>query len=166
MAQDEYYETGDSPRMRRRKSIITFALVLLLLFFAIWYALSYVRADVASGTQTTAVTQSPTCGMSPKEVEVNVYNATNRDGLAGRVANQLKERGFTVKTVANDPKKAKVEGIGQLRYGSDGRKGAKLVGLHTGDVRMIQDARKRTTVDLVIGPGFKKLSAKGSVKTC
>lgn len=166
MTQDEHYEMGDSPRMRRRKSIITFALVLLLLFFASWYALSYIRADEASSTQPTAITQSPTCGMSPKQVEVNVYNATKREGLAGRVANQLKKRGFTVKTVANDPKQAKVEGTGQLRYGSNGRKEAKLVGLHTGDFQMIQDPRKRTTVDLVLGPDFKRLSAESTIATC
>ena len=41
---DDYGEE-DPVRARRRRSVITFAVVLLLLFFAVWYALSYIRAD-------------------------------------------------------------------------------------------------------------------------
>ena len=168
MSQDPYDDIAPA-RSRRRRSIITFAIVLLMLFFAVWYALSYIRADGAQAGRTSSSTthSSPsTCGISPKQVEVNVYNATNRDGLAGRVATQLTARGFTVKTVANDPKKVKIDGAGVLRYGSGGRNEAKLVGLHTGKLEMLQDARKRTTVDVVLGPTFKKLVPEADVQPC
>lgn len=169
MAPDEYGES-DPATSRRRRSIITFGLVLLLLFFAVWYALSYIRADEARGEQTTSSTTTrsanPTCDISPQQVEVNVYNATDRDGLAGRVAADLKKRGFNVKTIANDPKKAKLDGAGQLRYGSNGRKGADLVRVHTGTFEMIQDARKRTSVDVVLGPKFTKLSPEAELPGC
>lgn len=169
MAPDEYGE-NDPATSRRRRSIITFSLVLLLLFFAVWYALSYIRADEATGEEATssATTRSTTstCDVSPQQVEVNVYNATDREGLAGRVAADLEERGFDVKTVANDPKKAELDGAGQLRYGSNGRKGADLVQVHTGEVEMIQDARKRTSVDVVLGPRFTQLVPEADLPGC
>ena len=167
MAQDEYDTPGDEGRARRRRSVVTFAVVLLLLFFAVWYALSYIRADRASGSASTSTsTPAPTCMRSPSDVEVNVYNATNRDGLAARVARQLKARGFTVKTVANDPKKVTVEGAGQLRYGRAGKPDADFVAGHTGPLRKLQDSRTRTTVDIVRGPDFERLVRSSEVTTC
>lgn len=166
---EDPYDDNDPTRSRRRRSIITFTIVLLLLFFAVWYAMSYIRADGSpSDRASSSTTQSSpsTCDITPEQVEVNVYNATNRDGLAGRVASQLTDRGFDVKTVANDPKKAELDGIGNLRYGSNGRKGAKLVGLHTGSFEMIQDARKRTSVDVVLGPTFTKLVPEADIQAC
>lgn len=162
------YGEGSGARARRRRSAITFSVVLLMLFFAFWYALSYIRADEASSATTTSTTswQSSTCDISPSQVEVNVYNATDRDGLAARVAEQLKKRGFDVKTVANDPKRADLEGAGELRYGSNGRKGAGLVAQHTGEFQKKQDVRKRTSVDVVLGPTFTQLVPEDAIEAC
>lgn len=166
MAEDENYGRSDESRARRRRSAVTLTVVLLVVFFAAWYALSYIRAEGAAGTPSTTTNSSPTCGMSPQQVEVNVYNATDRDGLAGQVAQELKKRGFMVKTVANDPKKSELTGRGQLRYGNNGKKGAELLGLHTGTFDKIQDVRKRTTVDVVIGPKYQHLAQESSIKPC
>ena len=168
----DYLDDEDPARSRRRRSIITFAVVLLLLFFAAWYALSYIRADQARGEQaatsssTTMSNEGSTCDISPGQVDVNVYNATNRAGLAARVAGQLEERGFSVKTIANDPKKAKLDGPGQLRYGSNGRKGADLVRVHVGEFEMIHDVRKRPSVDVVLGPTYERMVPEGELPTC
>ncbi|HCE60966.1 LytR C-terminal domain-containing protein [Janibacter terrae] len=162
----EDYGMSNEARGRRRRAVVTILLVLLLIFYAAWYALSYIRADTVSRQQAAPVTRSVTCTTSPKQVEVNVYNATNRDGLAARVASDLKARGFTVKTVANDPKKRKVTGRGQLRYGSAGAKGAKLVALHVGHFEKLADSRARTTVDVVLGPDFTRLASESRIETC
>lgn len=157
---------SSAARGRRRRAVVTILLVLLLIFYAAWYALSYIRADTASRQRTPAVAQSVTCTTSPKQVEVNVYNATNRDGLAARVAADLRARGFSIKTVANDPKKRKVTGRGQLRYGRAGATDAKLVALHVGPVEKLVDSRARTTVDVVLGPDFAQLASESRIETC
>nr|WP_257907752.1 hypothetical protein [Janibacter limosus] len=53
-----------------------------------------------------------------------------------------------------------------LRYGSGGRNEAKLVGLHTGKLEMLPGPRKRTTVDVVLGPTFTKLVPEADVQPC
>lgn len=154
----EVYGEPTESRERRRRSLVTFLVVLLLLFFAAWYALSYIRAEEdrrANGPAPSSAT--PSCSITPKDVQVNVYNATTREGLAGRVAEQLEKRGFVVKTVANDPKKVEVTGAGQLRFGPKGAAQARLVAAHVSEAKDVKDQRQRTTVDIVLGPGFRNL---------
>ncbi|MGQ0464458.1 MAG: LytR C-terminal domain-containing protein [Sporichthyaceae bacterium] len=50
---------------------------------------------------------------------VNVYNSTQRTGLAIEVADQLRERGFQIGEVGNDPERRKVRGTGELRISKD-----------------------------------------------
>lgn len=166
MSDDEYYGAGSGARARRRRAVITVLLVLLMLFFAFWYAMSYIRADESGTGADSATPTRPACTSSPQQVQVNVYNATNRDGLAARVAAQLKERGFTVKTVANDPKKRTVTGRGELRYGTNSMADAQLLLRHTGDFQRIKDSRERRTVDVVVGPQFEQLVSESAVRAC
>ena len=166
MSDEEYYGAGSGARARRQRAIITVVVVLLLLFFSFWYAMSYIRADQGAGSTNASVPARPACTSSPQQVQVNVYNATNRDGLAARVAAQLKDRGFVVKTVANDPKKRTVTGRGELRYGTGSFADAQLVLRHTGSFQRIKDSRQRRTVDVVVGPDFTRLVAEDQVTTC
>lgn len=166
MKQEESYGRTREARVRRRRSAITLGLTVLFLFFAAWYALSYMRADEAARATTPTTPPPIACTTSPHDVAVNVYNATSRNGLAASVAKQLKERGFTVKTVANDPKKVKITGRGQLRYGSSGKQAAELVGLHAGPLESVMDARTRVTVDVVLGPKFQRLATESTLPTC
>lgn len=163
---DEYYGQSAEARARRRRAVITLLLALLMIFFAVWYAMSYIRADQGAGSTSASVPARPACTSSPQQVQVNVYNATNRDGLAARVAAQLKDRGFVVKTVANDPKKRTVTGRGELRYGTGSFADAQLVLRHTGSFQRIKDSRQRRTVDVVVGPEFTRLVAEDKVTTC
>jgi len=163
---DGYYGRSTEARARRRRAVITVLIVVLVLFFAAWYALAYMRADGGSRATGTTTTAAPTCPLTPAQVEVNVYNATNREGLAGRVARGLKKRGFVVKTVANDPKQMEVTGRGQLRHGTKGAKGAELVGRHVGTFEDVPDERARTSVDVVVGPGYRRLVSEQLVGDC
>lgn len=163
---DEYYGQSTEARARRRRSIITVLIVLLVLFFAAWYAMSYIRADGSPSATDSSSSVSPSCDLTPAQVDVNVYNATNRDGLAGRVAKDLKERGFVVKTVANDPKQVEVTGRGQLRHGDDGAKGAKLLSRHLGSFSDSPDDRERAAVDVVLGPDYRHLVREDRVTGC
>ncbi len=170
MASDELHGQSAAKRARRRRSVITFLIVLLLLFFAAWYALSYIRADDAkragASTATSATISATSCVLTPEQVEVNVFNATSREGLAGQVAKDLKKRGFVVTTVANDPKHADVTGRGHLRFGNDGVNPAKLVSRHVGNFEEHPDARKRASVDVVLGPKYQRLVDEAKIVGC
>lgn len=166
MAADDHYGETSEARARHRRSVITVSLVILMIFFAVWYALSYIRADGAEGASPTTTSSTSSCDITPQEVEVNVYNATDRAGLAAQVAKGLRGRGFVVETVANDPKRAELTGLGELRYGSVGKAGADLVDEHVGSFARNVDERTRTNVDVVLGPTFDGLVDKESVPDC
>lgn len=162
---DEYGMTSEE-RAGRRRMVLTVLLVALIAFFVLWYAMSYVRADGGAPSDATTASSSletPACSIPPKKVTVNVYNATDRTGLAGRVAKELRERGFDVELVANDPKQAEVQGVGQLRHGKVTDPEARLLMKHTGKFRDVQDQRTRETVDVVLGEEFRRLVPAGQV---
>lgn len=163
---DEYYGQSAEARARRRRAVITSLLALLMIFFAAWYAMSYIRADDARRAESSSSTSSPTCPAKAEDVQVNVYNATTREGLATKVARDLRKRGFDVRTVANDPKKAEVTGPGELRHGTNGTKGAELLSEHVGEFSITKDERERTSVDVVLGPDYRKLTSRSAVEDC
>ncbi|WP_338748688.1 LytR C-terminal domain-containing protein [Janibacter alittae] len=162
---DRYGESSEA-RARSRRSVITVSLVILMLFFAAWYALSYMRAADTPNASPTPSSTTTACDLAPEDVEVNVYNATNRAGLAAQVAKGLRERGFTVKTVANDPKRAELTGRGELRYGDPGTSGAELVDGTVGVFARRVDERTRTSVDVVLGPQFDGLLGGAAGPDC
>lgn len=166
---DEYYGQSAEARARRRRAVITLLLALLMIFFAVWYAMSYIRADDerrASESAESSATESPTCVTKASEFKVNVYNATDRAGLASKVARDLRKRGFDVQTIANDPKGTEVSGPGELRHGTNGTKGAELLSDHLGDFSIDKDERDRTTVDVVLGPDYERLVAEDTAPDC
>lgn len=168
MTDDHYGRTAEA-RARRRRTSLTILIVLLMLFFAAWYAMSYLQAGDQQATPTTTSSSSTSSTApcpEPADVPVNVYNATNRAGLAAEVATALRARGFDVKTVANDPKRAQLTGPGQLRYGAAGAKGAERVAGHVGNFERKIDERSRPSVDVVLGPEYEQLVSPAEVPTC
>jgi hypothetical protein len=93
----------------------------------------------------------------PSAVTVNVYNATERRGLAGTVATQLRKRGFHVAKVDNDPLERKVTGAAEVRSSTVGADAARTVTAQVGTVVAVPDQRKDATIDLVLGAGFHAL---------
>lgn len=163
---DEYYGQSAEARARRRRAVITLLLALLMIFFAVWYAMSYIRADDERRATESSSSATPTCETKASEFKVNVYNATDREGLATTVARDLRKRGFDVQTVANDPKGTEVTGPGELRHGTNGTKGAELLSDHLGDFSIDKDERDRTTVDVVLGPDYERLVAEDTAPDC
>jgi hypothetical protein len=146
-----------SRRARRRRALITLAIVALMLFFAFWYAYSYYRTD-RDRTPTATPTCTTTKTVAPASVTLNVYNATNRNGLAARTATEVRKRGFKVATVANDPLQKTVDRTAEVRYGKSGTNGAKLVLALVKGSRAVLDARTDSSVDLVLGEKFTALA--------
>jgi hypothetical protein len=154
-------------RLRQRRTVVTLALVVLALFFAFWYALSYYKAskDVPA-PRPSCVT--PTVALPPSKVRLNVYNATTRTGLAAATAKSLGERGFVVGKVDNDPLRKSVKGSAELRFGPAGKSAANVVYRHLTSATLVQDKRKDATVDVVLGNAWKSLAKvpPGPSPTC
>ncbi|GAA4980254.1 LytR C-terminal domain-containing protein [Kineococcus glutinatus] len=101
-------ERGRARRLRRiRRQRIVFATLVVLVLAA-----GVVAALIATGRwepgEDPAATAGPTCSgaappaaAAPAEVRVQVLNSTDRQGLAGSVAAELRQRGFTVTLVDN-----------------------------------------------------------------
>lgn len=166
--------TTESPaslekRARQRRALITLGVLVLGLFFAFWYGLSYYQADEHARA---ARPPEPTCRpyvpptLAPAQVTVNVYNATTRSGLAGSTAKLLAERGFTVGKVANDPTRRAVPKVAEVRFGPQGSAGAELVlkALPAGTTS-VPDQRKGATVDVALGTGFRALRPEAAAAT-
>ncbi|HEV7196196.1 MAG TPA: LytR C-terminal domain-containing protein [Pedococcus sp.] len=153
-------ETGASSagRSRRRRSLITLALVALMLFFAFWYAYSYYRASGSPQASASTSTCTGTTTPVPSAITVNVYNATQREGLAARTAAEVRKRGFKVSSVANDPLQHTVTGVAEVRYGRAATESSKLVLALVKGGKLVLDGRTDGTVDLVLGEKFKALS--------
>jgi hypothetical protein len=145
-------------RARRRRALITLGVVALMLFFAFWYAYSYYQ-----GSDKAKAAPSPTCTATstvrtPAQVTVNVYNATDRTGLAAKTAVDVRKRGFKVSTVSNDPLQKDVTLSAEVRYGPTGRESAKLVLTLVKGAKAVKDSRTDSSVDLVLGAKFTALT--------
>ncbi len=163
MSADEYYGRSSEARARRRRSVVTVVLVLLLVFFATWYALSYLTQDGADQDSPDATSSTPTCEVKPEQVEVHVFNAAGRAGVAADVREDLKKRGFDVTSIDNE---SEVSGRGELRHGPSGAKGAELLAEHFGEAEDVDDDREDATVDVVVGPEYERLVSEERAPSC
>jgi hypothetical protein len=127
----------------RWRTPITMVILLGILAGGGWWGWNSL---INSSAEPTCVEQKlPNNRLVPKQVVLNVYNGGARAGSAQRVADALKQRGFNIGKISNEPKGNKVDVAGQLNQ--------KAV--------LVADGRTDHTVDLVIGAGFGSVRLKG-----
>ena len=90
-----------------------------------------------------------------KSVAVNVYNGGRKEGMAGKAAAELKQRGYAVKAVTNgsttyDAPVVVVSGI-------SGRPAAFNLQRNVAGAEYVQDDRKGTTVDFIVTSSYTGL---------
>ncbi|TDC20678.1 LytR family transcriptional regulator [Streptomyces sp. 8K308] len=191
MGGKKFRVTGNHyPRMRRprRRRKVLAALSITSVLGLLGYG-TLQLVDVFSGDEDTERTAPATSGRpqsgtncapeqpeerrveppEPSAITVNVFNATQRTGLAQATADALAERGFTIGEVANAPEEldGKVEGTGLL-LGTTAAEEAgaltvlatQLEGAETDQNRPGQRANTAESVDLVIGENFQELTAE------
>jgi hypothetical protein len=167
---EKLHESGASirRRRRRRRATITLTLVALVLLGTFAYAAAYFQGWV--GTRTPKPLASPACqvvppvnALIPRAVTVNVYNSTDRAGLAASVAKSLRTQGFTVADVANDPLGRPISGVGEIRHGRTGAAGATLAAKRLSGAKLVLDNRTDASIDLVLGTKFTALSVPPKV---
>jgi hypothetical protein len=143
-----------SLRLRRALPALVFLLVLCGLAGLTWLKVIDQVDDRAAAAA---------CGPKPvdsSKVQVRVYNATAREGLARKIAGQLVGRGYVIVATDNDPLSGirPVDGAAEVRYGPAGARAAALLRRQVPGATMYKDARQDATVDLVLGEQFRRLS--------
>jgi len=95
--------------------------------------------------------------ISPPLVMVNVYNASERVGLAERTMSEFEDQGFGPGSVGNAPKGTKVH-YAQVWSKNPTRPDVKLVASRLGhDIRVVRKAGGTEGVMVVVGERFNKL---------
>jgi hypothetical protein len=169
--------SGGGPRRRRPWATgILIVLMMAVVFGGTYGAVVLLRgggnepgpgsSGGSSATPDTCVTVTVTPGAAlpePATVTVNVYNATDRSGLARTTADELKAREFGIGAVANDPLGKSIAGVAEIRYGVDGADNAKLLRYYAPKAKLVQDKRTDATVDLVLGEQWKAVAPQKAV---
>lgn len=146
---------------QRRRSIIVLSTLGAVLVIAFVVALAFVQGWLppkGDATPTARATTTQTCTASaapaPKSITVNVYNATQRAGLAATTAQALGGQGFVVGTVTNDPLQKAVPGVAEIRHGAAGLAKAQALAARFPGATLLKDARTDETVDVAVGDKF------------
>ncbi|MEU3252931.1 LytR C-terminal domain-containing protein [Streptomyces sp. NPDC006997] len=182
----QYRITGDKyPRMRRprRRGRLVLAGVASVAALGMvgWGTLQLVDVFTGGGDKASAAgngagcpagaSPSPSAGKgsaraaalpAPRQITVNVLNATTRTGLAQKTADELKKRGFKIGEVGNATKEydKKVKGAGVVLGPAAALDTAlPVLGAQLPAAERRTDAqRKDVAVDLIIGDGFRRLA--------
>ncbi len=164
----------DRVRRARRRAAV-FGLIVLLVIGTGVYAAGLFQGAWSwppfGGTAASAPSGAPCPSLTrtaapPRDVRVRVYNATDRTGLAARVASQLQARGFGVPEIDNDPIGATVTQAAQVRHGPQGLAAARAVAAQVPGAVLVDDGRDGSDVDLAIGAGYgDRLAAVDTVAT-
>jgi hypothetical protein len=88
---------------------------------------------------------------------VNVMNATGRDGVAAQVASGLAKRRFRVGGISNAPETWYITQPAVVRHGPQGLDQALLTAAQIPGATLFADSRTGTSVDVVIGLGYRAL---------
>jgi hypothetical protein len=154
---------------RRRRTTLTLTVVAVLMLGTFAFAGAYYQGWIGGGSTSKPVANAK-CQRTgraqpsgPKAVTVNVYNATDRTGLAASVAKSLRTQGFKIAKVTNDPLGKSIRGVGEVRHGRMGAGGATLAAARLRGAKVVSDRRTDATVDLVLGNRFTALSAPARV---
>ncbi len=161
---------AETDRQRRRSIAILgglggFLLVAFLIAFAA--VQGWLPSSSSGEPQATSTTPSCTAPSLPpvSDVTVNVYNSTARAGLAGTTARSLRQQGFVVAQVENDPLNKQVAGVAEIRYGTAGSAKAQTLALRFPGAVLVDDGRGGEMVDVAVGDGFTAVGTATSAPT-
>ena len=104
-------------------------------------------------------------GASAPKFTLNVYNSTQRQGLAAHTAAELKQRGFAIGQVTNDPLKENLTVAAQVRGAASQTAELHEVAAEVPGAQIKTDGRTDPSVDLVLGAGFSALASTQQVTT-
>jgi LytR cell envelope-related transcriptional attenuator len=152
--------------MRRPLPAVIALAALLLLTAIVWWRV--LNRDSSSSGSTSSSCSAETHAVAtlpaPNLVIVQVLNSTNRQGIADKVRSTLVNDGFnSPDPAANDKQKMKIPGVAQIRYGSKGRNGAKLLHYYFPKAKLVATKAKSATVIVSLGEGYQGVVTSSAV---
>jgi hypothetical protein len=146
---------------RHLRTAITLVVLTALVVGAGIYAWSLVTESTGDEDEIGPLIAAPTCAVvaptdppPPEEIGLNVYNATSRSGLAQSVAAEMRERGFAILDVANDPTTRTVIHVAEIRATAEDNPGVDLLLSQFPGAVFYPDERTEPSIDLVLGEAF------------
>jgi hypothetical protein len=146
---------------RRIRTAVTLVLLTGLVVWAAWYAWRIVTEPAATGEEEEPVVQTPVCAVAvpteappPEEISINVYNGTTRNGLASQVAREMREQGYVILDVANDPLNRSVTGVAEVRAANPDHLAVLLIMSQFPGAGFVPDERSDEVIDVVLGEQF------------
>ena len=164
MAPDEQAaeEAARRHRWKRIRTSVTLLVLVGVVVGAAWYSWQSVTENddpTVLSTNPACAPGAPTAAPAPADIQLNVYNATNRQGLASTVARELRDRGFVILDIDNDPLDKTITGTAEIRANASQQAAASLVASLVPGSAFIGDERSEAVIDLVLGDAFDKLAA-------
>lgn len=160
------YEAGMPRDQRRRRALAMAALavvgVLLLVAGVTWFFLRGDDATPAAAPCATATAEQP----PPNLIVVNVYNATQRTGLAAQAAGDLRTQSFDIAAIGDDPQDATISDVAEIRHGPAGADAAAVLAKRVRGAQLVADDRTDSTVDLVLGARFSAVVVPPTPTSC
>ena len=149
-------------RSRRAWPMVMFLVVFFVAAVVVWWRV--INNDSHSGKSASACASAARANtLTAHDVQVRVYNSTERAGLAAIVSGQLQKMGLDIIATANDPTTRKVRGVGEIRYGADGAKEARIIHAALPGATLVEDRRTDSTIDLALGPSYHALAKPQAV---
>ncbi|PJI86554.1 LytR cell envelope-related transcriptional attenuator [Luteimicrobium subarcticum] len=154
--------------MHERQAVVFGLLIgalILVGLFAVGIATGAVKSPVDRSIQTAspdddAMTTAQPCvpaktkPVSYGRIKVNIYNASSRAGLATTVSRELDARGFKTGTIGNSTQDIKSQ---RIVFGPKGVAAAYTLAAQVPDAKLVLDARKNRTVDVVLSASYSAL---------
>jgi hypothetical protein len=145
-----------SARRHRWRGPVTLLVLVAFVAGSAWYGWN---ALTGPGPGATTCTPAAARRVSPADVRLNVYNATQRDRLATRTAAQLRQRGFVIRRVGNYATERPLRQVAIVRAAPAARQAVALVRRQFRSSAFEPDNRTDTTVDVILGESFRALRA-------
>jgi len=153
----------DPVRLRRRiLHGVVLAVLVGLIAAGIIVALAIMNGQVTLPTPERSSAAGPPCPdatydyVPPETINLNVYNATNRPGLARTVADELAARKFVVGAVNNTT--TGYRGVALIVSGAAGQSAAFTAQRNVPGSDYLQDGRTDASVDVIIAADFAGLA--------
>ena len=162
-------ELHDKSVRKRRRILHGAVLVLLvgLIAAAIVVALAIMNGQIKIPTAERSQTAVSVCPEArydytpPETINLNVFNATSRPGLARSVADEFAARKFIVGAVGNTT--SSYRGVALVVSGAAGQSAAFSVQRNVPGSDYFQDGRTDASVDVVLSSDYKELAAADRV---
>ena len=162
---------------RRPLPALIALLALLLLTALVWWRVMNRDGGTSSAdakncpTPSTASTSATSTGAAAartlppqKTVDVQVLNATTRNGIAGKARTALLADGFQSTLRANDDMtKNKVTGTAQIRFSAANKPGAELLQYYFPGAQLLQVSTPSQQVTVSLGPRYTAVQSQKAV---